>query len=657
MPIADDPVLYKSFLSARECYQRGDLAGAEAICSRLLALDPSDVELLFLFGNVQMRKGATEAGLECLRLAQQLKPSYPRIRFAIGLALQKIGRRQEAAEAYRAALALDPNFMDANTNLCILLMNEGKYSEALALAQTMTQRVPGYGYGWLLLGMAVKLTGANKDALAPMQKAVAMLPDNADAHNNLGNVLRDLNRQDEAEASFRRALELQPNKAEAHSNLGNILKDLGNLDEAEACYRRALELKPDYADAFDNLLFILNYHPDRRAEEIFAAYREYDERFGLPCRQKWHPHSNSRETGRRLKVGYVSPDFRHHSVRHFLEPLLAHHDKNVVEVYTYAELNRPDAVTKRYQSYVDHWVRTQGMSDDALAECIRADGIDILVDLAGHTTNNRLLVFARKPAPVSFSWLGYGYTTGLSAIDYFLTDSAGVPEGYEGLFSEAPWRLNTPGYAYRPAEGMGSVSALPAAERGYVTFGTLTRAVRINHRTIRVWSEILKRVEGARLVVDSRNFESAAMQDNLAERFAAQGIGRERLEIGCHSPPWDVLRGMDIGLDCFPHNSGTTLFESLYMGVPLVTLAARPSVGRLCCSLLEGVGHPEWIARSEEEYVDIAATLASDVQKLATLRGRLRSEMENSPLMDEPAFARKVESAYREMWMKWCGNG
>jgi protein O-GlcNAc transferase len=414
-----------------------------------------------------------------------------------------------------------------------------------------------------------------------------------------------------------------------------------------------LQFQPDFAPAYGSLLFVLNYDPDKTAEEIFAAYRTYDERFGLPHRSAWHPHTNHRNTTRRLRVGYVSPDFRTHSVRYFMEPLLAHHDKRAVEVYLYAELGREDAVTQRYQSYADHWIPTLGMTDAALAERIRADGIDVLVDLAGHTAGNRLQAFARKPAPVSVSWLGYGYTTGLSAIDYLLTDAISSPAGSEGLFAEKPWRVATPSYVFRPAPGMGPVSALAAPERGAVTFGTLTRAVRINHRTIRVWSEILRRVPGARLVVDSAHFRDAQMQASLAARFAAHGIGQERLEIGFHTPPWDVLRGMDIGLDCFPHNSGTTLFETLYMGVPYITLAGRPSVGRLGGAILEGLGHPEWIARTEEEYIEKAVALASDWPALAALRAGLRGEMEASALMDEAGFARKVEGAYREMWIKW----
>ena len=313
-------------------------------------------------------------------------------------------------------------------------------------------------------------------------------------------------------------------------------------------------------------------------------------------------------------------------------------------------------MTTRYRGYIDHWVPTLGMSDEALAERVRADGIDILLDLAGHTARNRLGMFARRPAPVSLSWMGFGYTTGLSAIDYLLTDAASAPEGSEALFSEQPWRLATPAYAYRPAEGMGEVNALPAPANGHVTFGTLTRSVRINHRTVRVWSQILLRMPGARLVIDSGNYRDAGMRAGLIEKFAAHGIAPERLQIGYHTPPWDVLRGMDIGLDCFPHNSGTTLFESLYMGVPFITLAGRPSVGRLGSSILHGVGHPEWIAHSEDEYVEKAVALASDLPRLARLRAGLRAEMEASPIRDEAGFARKVEAAYREMFARWAVN-
>lgn len=550
---------------------------------------------------------------------------------------------------------MEPSQQEIDT--VVALYSQGRLDEVDAAARLLTARFPSHGFGWkVLAGVAVHQKRLS-DASALLKKTVELVPDDAEAHSNLAYILKDLGHLPEATASFRRALLLRPDDASGHNDLGVTLRDQNLLADAEASFRLAVQVNPAYEHAFSNLLFTLNYDPDKSAEEIFDSYREYDALFGLPLKEEWRPHGNDRNTRRRLKVGYVSPDFYSHAVRHFLEPLLAHHDKSVMEVTAYAELSKEDSATERYKGYVDHWVATKGMSDAALAERIRADGIDILVDLAGHTARNRLGVFARKPAPVSLSWLGYGYTTGLTAIDYLLTDSTSAPVGSEGLFSERPWRLETPNYAYLPAEGMGLVNPLPAVGRGYVTFGMLTRAIRINFRTIRVWSEILKRVAGSRLVINSEDFKEAFMQNALAAKFAAYGIGPERLDIGYQSPPWDVLRGMDLTLDCFPHNSGTTLFESLYMGVPYVTLAGRPSVGRLGSSILEGAGHAEWIARTEDEYMEKVVALASDLPKLAALRAGLRGEVEASALMDAPAFARKVEMAYREMFAIWSAGG
>ncbi|MFA7240578.1 MAG: tetratricopeptide repeat protein [Sulfuricellaceae bacterium] len=629
-------------------------AEAEMWCRRALSVVPNEPLLLNSLGNVLRSLGKLDAAVASYRRVLETKPGFFMAHSNLGNALRDLGKLNAAVASYRRALEIEPDSAVVHNNMGIALTDIRQLNSAVESFHRALQIDPHYAEAYNSLGVALQELGQLVDAAASFRRALGAKPDFAEAHSNLGNTLKYLGQFDDAVASHHMALKIKPNYAEAHNNLGNVLKDQGQFDDATAGFRRALEIKPDYVAAFNNLLFTLNYHPDKSGEEIYAAYREYDERFGLPQRGKWRAHGNSRETGRRLKVGYVSPDFRRHSCRHFLEPLLAHHDKNAVEVYAYAELAREDEVTARYKGYVDHWTPMAGMTDDALSDRIRADGIDILVDLAGHTAKNRLSVFAQKPAPVSLSWLGFGYTTGLSAVDYLLTDAVAAPAGSEGLFSEAPWRLDTPGYVYRPAEDMGAVSILPALTRGYVTFGALTRAVRINPHTIRVWSEILNRVENARLVIDSGDFKSTTMQDALAEKFAAYGVRRERLEIACHSPPWDVLRGLDIGLDCFPHNSGTTLFETLYMGVPFVTLAGRPSVGRLGSAILEGAGHPALIARTEDDYVALAVALASDLPKLATFRAGLRREMESGALMDETGFARRVETAYREMFGKWA---
>jgi predicted O-linked N-acetylglucosamine transferase (SPINDLY family) len=340
-------------------------------------------------------------------------------------------------------------------------------------------------------------------------------------------------------------------------------------------------------------------------------------------------------------------------MKNFLVPLLDHHNHDDFEIYAFAEIIKEDEVTEFYKNSVDHWIKTNGMSDDALSDLIRSHEIDILIDLAGHTKGNRLGVFARKPAPVSVSMFGYGYTTGLSAIDYFVGDEKMFPEGSEHLFSEQTFPLKE-GYSYRPAEGMGEVNSLPALDKGYVTFGTLTRSVRINHKTIRVWSEILKQVKGSKLILNSKSFVDPGFQQTMAARFSGEGIHSDRLIMGYDSPPWDVLRQIDISFDCFPHNSGTTLCESLYMGIPFVTLAGRPSVGRIGAAVLTGAHHPEWIAETESEYIEKTVALASDLPELAHIRRQLRDEKQSQPFMDEALFVKKLEQTYRQMWQQWC---
>lgn len=584
------------------------------------AIKPDDVDALVNMGFVLSEQQLFLEAAKPLKQATALAPQSADALYLLGIVSEALKDSGAAIQAFESALKTNERFDRCRRDLCRVLFFTGQFIEAKTL----------------------------------ITEGIALNPTYADFHFYLGNLLFHERLLEDALVSYKNALAIHPENAEIHHNLGKIFLERGQLDAALESHYKACLLNTGKQEYFGSFLFTLNNHPDKSATEIFSHYIDYNTRFGLPMRAMWPTHSNSRQRTRRLKIGYVSPDFRFHSTRHFLEPLLENHNKSVVEVYAYAELEYADEVTARYKTYVEHWIPTIGMTTETLCAQIQSDQIDILVDLAGHTTHNRLDTFARKPAPIAVSWLGFGYTTGLTAIDYFLTNVASTPIGHEGLFSETPWRVPTPDYVYRPSAGMGAVSSLPAFNRGYVTLGTLTRSVRINRRTIRVWAAILKRIEGAKLVVDSRNFQGASEQAALANLFADHGIARDRLEIGCHSPPWDVLRSIDIGLDCFPHNSGTTLCETLYMGVPFVTLAGRPSVGRLGSAILEGVGHAEWIARTEEEYVEKTVALASDLESLSVTRANLRPQMEASLLMDEPAFAKKIEDAYGAMFSKWC---
>ncbi|MTW20639.1 tetratricopeptide repeat protein [Allochromatium palmeri] len=654
-----------------ERLRAGQLAQAETLARTLTERDPDDAFGWKVLGTLMVRDDRSQDAVSVLEQASRLAPQDAETLNSLARAYQILGRFHEALQLYHDALELQPEFAECWNNQGTAQHALGQHDDALKSYDRALAIQPAYVKALNNRGKLLRELGCVEEALATHDRALAIAPNNAETHSYRGLALQAMERIDEALACYDRALAIHAKMLEKNGtavltdrenilfsmiNRGNALFSMRRLDDALVDYAKALEFDPDFSIALSNALFVLNYHPDKPAEDIFAAYQDYDRRFGEPHRSSWQAHGNTRDPARRLRVGYVSPDFREHSARHFLEPLLARHDRNEVEITAYAELACEDRVTARYRGYVDHWVATRGLSDAALAERIRADGIDILVEVAGHTASNRLGVFARRPAPVSVSWMGYGYTTGLRAIDYFLCDPVMVPEGSEGLFAEQPWRLAPPSLVYRPDEGMGEPGPLPALSRGYLTFGTLTRSVRINHRTIRVWSAILQQVADARLVIDSKNFATQSMQARLAERFGAHGIGPERLEIGCHSPPWDVLRGIDIGLDCFPHNSGTTLIESLYMGVPFVTLAERPSVGRIGSMILAGAGHAEWIASTEDDYIEKAVALASDLERLATVRASLRGELETGLWRDEAGFARRVEQAYRNMWQHWCAT-
>ena len=606
-------------------------------------------------GNALQEQRQPGAAIVCYGRAIALTPDFDQVHNNLGNAFQEYGMSDAAVGSYRAALVFGPADPLVYTNLGLALQRQGRLNEATNCYARVVSISPHSHEARNHLGTALQGQGQLAAAVASYQAGIALKPDHAGVYSNLGGVWQAQGRPEASVLSHRRAVNLAPGFAEAYNNLGNALQEQGRLEAAVDCFHMAIRLKPDYAKAHSNMLFCLNYHPEMTAEEIFAAYRRWDECQASSLLSAKVDHENSRDPARRLRIGYVSADFRRHSACHFIEPLLTHHNRAAVEVFAYAESALEDEVSERLKRCVDHWVRTIGMNDDALAARMRADRIDILVDLAGHTAGNRLLVFARKPAPLQVSWLGYGYTTGLSAMDYFLADAVLAPEGAEHLFSERLVRLPVC-VAYRAAHGMGGPGPLPALSQTGITFGTLTRSVRINHRVVRVWSRILRRLPDSRLVINSRNFCEQAHRKDMAERFAEHGVPAHRLDLAFTSPPWDVLRSFDIGLDCFPHNSGTTLCEQLYLGVPTVTLAARPSVGRLGASLLTALGHPEWIAATDDEYVEKAVALAEDWTQLCALRTSLPVDMMASPLMDERAFAVSVEAAYRAMWKRWCAD-
>jgi predicted O-linked N-acetylglucosamine transferase (SPINDLY family) len=639
--------------------KKGQAEDAIAAYRRAIALQPGYAAAFNNLGNALRGTGQIEEAIAACRGALALRPDYPEALNNLGAALYDQGQGEEALAAYRQAIALRPDFAEAYNNLGLALRGAGRLEEAIAAYRQVITLKPRDHEAYNKLGVALFDGGKFEEAIAAYQQAIALNPDFPDAHSNLAAVLGLGGRYEEAIAACRQAIALRPDCPEAYSNLGNTLQDRGRLDEALAAYREAIALKPTLADAHSNLLFCMNYHPGLEPSAIAEEHRRWARQHGEPLRPFIQPRSNDRAPGRRLRIGYVSPDFRDHSVAYFFEGLLAHHDPAQVEVFCYAEVANPDAVTARLQRTAGHWRSTPGMTDARVAELIRRDGIDILVDLAGHSAKNRLLVFARKAAPVQVTWLGYPNTTGLATMDYRLTDALADPPGAdEDLYRERLVRLPRSGWCYRPSAEAPSVSASPHAATGHITFGCFNARPKLNEPLLELWAKILLAVPGSRLLLKNRAVGEAASERRWQAGFAEAGIRPERVEgvghVADKTAHLACYGRVDIALDSFPYHGTTTTCEALWMGVPVVTLAGPTHVSRVGASVLGNLGLAELVATSPGDYVRIAAGLAGDLPRLAGLRATLRTRMETSPLMDAPAFARDMEAAYRAMWRTWC---
>jgi predicted O-linked N-acetylglucosamine transferase (SPINDLY family) len=504
------------------------------------------------------------------------------------------------------------------------------------------------------------MNGQIDEAIAAYRQAIALKAEYPGAHYNLGVLLERKERFEEALAAYRQAIFYKPDLANAHYNMGNLLMELWRVEEALGAYRAALAVKPDFAAAHSNLVYDLHYVPDIKPEVIAEEHRRWNRQHAAPLAKFIRRHENERDPARRLRVGYVSPDFCEHAVAPMVLPLVASHDRSGFEIFCYGQVERPDAMTERFRQAADHWRDTTGWSDEQMAEEIRQDRIDILVDLAGHTGGNRLLVLARKPAPVQVARQGYPDTTGLATIDYRITDAYADPPGAsERLHTEKLIRLAPTNWIYQPPEEAVALEVTPLAE-GPVTFGCFNNLAKVTEPMLRRWAQILAAVPGSRLLLKARALAAASVQARVRAILAAEGIAPERVELGgwrmTAREHLALYQRVAIALDPFPYQGTTTTCEALWMGVPVVSLAGRTHVARVGVSLLSNVGLPELIAQSEAEYVRIAVALAQDRRRLEELRAGLRQRMRASPLLDWPRFARQMEGAYREMWRTWCAG-
>ncbi len=661
-------------------HQAGRLKEAEQLYRAILKIQPAHPDANHNLGVLAGQVGQHAAGLPFLKTALAINPAQGQYALSYAEALLATGQMGEAQRVLQAAMRRGLNTpaakalrqkaeaavlnapekktapTPAEINQLGALFNAGRYAEVENQARLLLEQYPNSGFVWKMLGVSLEMQ--DKEALPVMQKATELFPNDAETHNNLGNVLQALKQNDEAVASFRRALEIKPDFALAHYNLSNALLALGQLDDAAASYRRALEIKPDYADAHSNLLFCLSHSEATDARTLFAEHRRFGEQFESPLQANWPQHSNSRDPDRPLRVGFVSGDLRAHVVATFIEPVLARlADHPQLSLYAYYNHAVEDAVSQRLKLHLTHWRAIAVLSDEALTQKIQEDGIDILIDLSGHTALNRLPGFAHKPAPLQVSWIGYPGTTGLKAMDYYLADRFFLPPGqFDDQFTEK--LVHMPAVAtFLPFDDAPPVNALPALDNGYVTFGSFNRLSKLNPSVIALWSQLLRELPNARMVLGA--MPQAGENDMLIDWFAREGIARERLSFYSNCPMKDFLylhHQVDICLDAFPYSGGTTSCHALWMGVPTLTLTGNTPASRVGATWLNQVGLEAFVAHDKTEFVEKGLYWAGHLAELANIRDGLRVRFGQSALGQPDTVSAALESALRTMWQRWCAG-
>nr|WP_290226838.1 tetratricopeptide repeat protein [Trichocoleus desertorum] len=591
---------------------------AEQVYQQILQQQPDQVEVLYQLGLIAKQQGQIQVAT---RYFQQAATQYCQL----ALACSNCRQLSEAVAYYQKALALRPTAPDIYTNL----------------------------------GNVYQDLGQAEAAIASYQQALALKPDSAEAHNNLGNMYKRQGQLAEASSHYQQAVTLRPDLAETYNNLGNVLKDQGRMTEAIAAYRQAIAMKPTLMEAKSNLLFSLHYDRTHNPETIFAEHKRWAEQYAEPLTQAAASHLNDRNRDRRLRIGYVSPDFNAHPVGFFIGSILAAHDHANHEVFCYANLTAADGLTEQLRRFADRWRDIISLSDAQVAELVRQDKIDILVDLAGHTAGNRILVLARKPAPIQVTYLGYPNTTGMSAIDYRFTDTWADPVGVaDTRHTETLVRLPRGFVCYQAAQNAPAVSPLPALTKGYVTFGSFNNLAKVTPEVIATWAKILKAVPQSQMILKYKALTDAATRQHFHDLFAQHGVTSDRVQLLGHVSSFAehlaLYHQIDIGLDSFPYNGTTTTCEALWMGIPVVTVAGQSHAARVGMSLLANLGLTDLIAVSLAEYVNLAQHLAQDRDRLRYLRSNLRYLMSRSPLTNGRGFTQTLESVYRQMWYRWC---
>jgi len=658
--LAIDPLdPFAAYNLGKLLYTRGVPEEAERLLRKALESRPEFPEAQVVLSRVLESQGNLGTAAAALEAAMRLKPNDFGALYLYAGVLLKQGRLDEAQGALKRAIAIDPENTDAHYTLATLLLARGEPADAERLLRVVLKHDPHSVDAHARLFEVYELRGDLPAAAAEMEAVLRERPDWADALYNYGFVLKRLMRLTDAESALRRALAADPGHFRAYRILGSVLLGQCRTDEALALYRAARERLPDDIDLESAELFALSSSERIEEDALFARHAAFGTRIEQVHPARFRPYRNLRDPERRLRIGYVSGDFCYHVVTLFTLPVVERHDRSAIEVYCYSTGSRVDEFTRQLSARADVWRNVSSLSASGLADAINRDGIDILVDLGGHSGIPQLAVFAEQPAPVQATWLGYLNTTGMSRIRYRITDRHADPTGLTDRYhTETLVRLPHSQWCYRPFVSVACAEMPPLTRNGHVTFGSFNQALKISPETRRLWSGILQRLPGSRMVIFG--IAEGRARDELVTDLVGAGGERGRITVLPYVSLQDYFNGfnsVDIALDATPYSGGTTSLDALWMGVPVVTAPGTRPSSRSTASILTTAGLAEWIATGPEDYVRLAVEFAGADGILAGLRRTLRDRLRASPLMDEKRFVRDLENAYRQMWRAWCNTG
>lgn len=628
------------------CLEKENYAGAIDFYQKVIKDAPEAFQAHAGLAIAQQKSGDDKAAISASLESLRINPVQQDVSLRLATLYDALGKAEDAIQYYNRSIELGYAQADVYINIGRMFAVQGQQNEADNAYQRALKIDPDSVEALSNLAVLHDEMRDTENALKYIKKAYQLAPLDERVGFNYAKVLASSCQYDKAETQYEKLLDKNPDFIDAAVNLGNLYLLSGRAYKAQETYSHACHLKPVNHEAGSNMLMSLNYTSQHSDIDIFERHTLWAKQIEEGVQRL--SSTDTKNTKTILKIGYVSPDFKDHSVAYFIEGILRHSDKEVIENYCYSDVINKDLVTKRIKAFSDHWRDVSRLDDSALAELIQQDEIDILVDLCGHMSGNRMPMFALKPASVQITYLGYPNTTGLSAMDYRIVDNTTDPEGSERLMSEAPLRIEPCFLSYTPLENSPDVAELPALKNRCVTFGSFNNLAKMSDEVFDTWSKILLRVPGSRLCVKARQFSDTALKDQIIKKFTAAGIDETRLELLSYSTSTtehlQMYSRIDIALDTFPYNGTTTTFEALWMGLPVVCLNGSRHASRVGTSILQTLGYEELLAENTLEYIDVAANLAADINRLQGYREQLRSQMQNSSLLDVQAFTEKFES-------------